>query len=125
MVCLSLAHQEEKELVSPLTPSDVDWDSLYEEAVEEEEVDMKSHGSVITHLLSQESLVDFSSSETSILLKSEKRINHNVNSGADWYGFNENCLTNLHPGEKVPPGNVCRLLCSPRHLHGDLREGES
>ena len=46
---------EEKEMVSPLTPSDVDWDSLYEEAVEEEEVDMKSHGSVITHLLSQES----------------------------------------------------------------------
>ena len=55
-ICLSLAHQEEKDLVSPLTPSDVDWDNLYEEAVEEEEVDMKSHGSVITHLLSQESL---------------------------------------------------------------------
>ena len=55
-ICLSLAHREERELVSPLTPSDVDWDSLYEEAVEEEEVDMKSHGSVITHLLSQESL---------------------------------------------------------------------
>ena len=49
------AQQEDKDLVSPLTPSDVDWDSLYEEAVEEEEVDMKSHGSVITHLLSQES----------------------------------------------------------------------
>ena len=55
-ISLSLAHQQEQELVSPLTPSDVDWDSLYEEAVEEEEVDMKSHGSVITHLLSQESL---------------------------------------------------------------------
>ena len=55
-ICLSLAQQQETELVSPLTPSDVDWDSLYEEAVEEEEVDMKSHGSVITHLLSQESL---------------------------------------------------------------------
>ena len=41
--------------MSPLTPSDVDWDSLYEDVVEEEEVDMKSHGSVITHLLSQES----------------------------------------------------------------------
>ena len=47
--------EEEKVLVSPLTPSDVDWDSLYEDVVEEEEVDMKSHGSVITHLLSQES----------------------------------------------------------------------
>jgi len=45
--------QEEKTLVSPLTPSEVDWDSLYEEVVEEGEVDMKSHGSVITHLLSQ------------------------------------------------------------------------
>jgi len=45
--------QEEKALVSPLTPSEVDWDSLYEDAMEEEEVDMKSHGSVITHLLSQ------------------------------------------------------------------------
>ena len=39
--------------VSPLTPSDVDWDALYEEDEEESEVDMKSHGSVITHLLSQ------------------------------------------------------------------------
>lgn len=39
--------------VSPLTPSDVDWDALYEEDAEEDEVDMKSHGSVITHLLSQ------------------------------------------------------------------------
>ena len=58
LICLSLslAHQEEKELVSPLTPSEVDWDSLYEEEAEEAEVDMKSHGSVITHLLSQESL---------------------------------------------------------------------
>eukprot|EP00092_Neocalanus_flemingeri_P029573 GFUD01032119.1.p1 GENE.GFUD01032119.1~~GFUD01032119.1.p1 ORF type:complete len:687 (+),score=218.93 GFUD01032119.1:36-2096(+) len=41
-------------LVSPLTPSEVDWDALYEEDGEEEgDVDMKSHGSVITHLLSQ------------------------------------------------------------------------
>ena len=39
--------------VSPLTPSEVDWDALYEEDEEEDEVDMKSHGSVITHLLSQ------------------------------------------------------------------------
>ena len=39
--------------VSPLTPSEVDWDALYEEESEESEVDMKSHGSVITHLLSQ------------------------------------------------------------------------
>jgi hypothetical protein len=38
---------------SPLTPSDIDWDLLYEEEEEESEVDMKSHGSVITHLLSQ------------------------------------------------------------------------
>ena len=40
-------------LCSPLTPSEVDWDLLYEEEEEESEVDMKSHGSVITHLLSQ------------------------------------------------------------------------
>jgi len=39
--------------ISPLTPSDVDWDALYEEEEEESEVDMKSHGSVITHLISQ------------------------------------------------------------------------
>ena len=31
----------------------MDWDALYEEEEEESEVDMKSHGSVITHLLSQ------------------------------------------------------------------------
>lgn len=39
--------------VSPLTPSEMDWDSLYEEEEEESEIDMKSQGSVITHLLSQ------------------------------------------------------------------------
>lgn len=40
---------------SPLTPSDkeIDFDALYEEDKEESDVDMKSHGSVITHLLSQ------------------------------------------------------------------------
>ena len=114
---LSLVHQQEQELVSPLTPSDVDWDSLYEEAVEEEEVDMKSHGSVITHLLSQVSL-------STDPLESQNTIIH-VFLGSDWYGFNEDSLTNLHPGEKVSPGDVRRLLCSPRHLHGDFREGES
>ena len=31
---------------------DVDWDALYGDE-DEEDVDMKSHGSVITHLLSQ------------------------------------------------------------------------
>jgi len=48
-------NREEREdnPVSPLTPSDVDWDALYEEDEEESEVDMKSHGSVITHLISQ------------------------------------------------------------------------
>ncbi len=46
---------------SPLTPSDIDWDLLYEEEEEESEVDMKSHGSVITHLLSQVSFKIFSS----------------------------------------------------------------
>ncbi len=46
---------------SPLTPSDIDWDLLYEEEEEESEVDMKSHGSVITHLLSQVSFQIFSS----------------------------------------------------------------
>merc|ERR1719318_2494244 len=41
-------------LVTPLTPSDVDWDALYEEdGVEEGDLDMKNQGSVITHLLSQ------------------------------------------------------------------------
>jgi len=40
-------------LVSPLTPSDVDWDALYEEDTEEGDLDMKNQGSVITHLLSQ------------------------------------------------------------------------
>ena len=71
LICLSLspAQQEEKELVSPLTPSDVDWDSLYEEEAEEAEVDMKSHSSVITHLLSQESLLNSSSSETHSLIQ--------------------------------------------------------
>jgi len=40
--------------VSPVTPSDIDYDALYnEEENEEEGVDMKSHGSIITHLLSQ------------------------------------------------------------------------
>ena len=39
--------------LTPLTPSDIDWDSLYEDDAQEEDVDMKSHGSVITHLLSQ------------------------------------------------------------------------
>ena len=39
--------------VTPLTPSDIDWDSLYEDDAQEEDVDMKSHGSVITHFLSQ------------------------------------------------------------------------
>lgn len=42
---------------SPMTPpvegkDDIDWDALYG-SEDEEDVDMKSHGSVITHLLSQ------------------------------------------------------------------------
>lgn len=41
-------------LVSPLTPSEFDWDALYEEdGLEEDDLDMKNQGSVITHLLSQ------------------------------------------------------------------------
>ena len=48
-----LASAVVQEPVSPLTPSDVDWDALYEDDANEEDVDMKSHGSVITHLLSQ------------------------------------------------------------------------
>ena len=39
--------------VTPLTPSDIDWDDLYDDDAQEEDVDMKSHGSVITHLISQ------------------------------------------------------------------------
>ena len=41
---------------SPLTPNEeanVDYDALYEDADDDEDVDMKNHGSVITHLLSQ------------------------------------------------------------------------
>ena len=42
---------------SPLTPTDddegVDYDALYEAADDDEDVDMKNHGSVLTHLLSQ------------------------------------------------------------------------
>ena len=41
---------------SPLTPNDdasVDYDALYEAADDDEDVDMKNHGSVLTHLLSQ------------------------------------------------------------------------
>ena len=44
---------QQQDPVTPLTPSDVDWDALYENDGVEEDVDMKSHGSVITHLLSQ------------------------------------------------------------------------
>ena len=48
---------EVHDLQSPLTPvegreTEVDWDDLYK-GEDESEVDMKSHGSVITHLLSQ------------------------------------------------------------------------
>jgi len=39
--------------VSPLTPSEVDWDALYDQDEDEAELDMKNNGSVITHLLSQ------------------------------------------------------------------------
>ena len=47
------------DMLSPMTPGfdendeNIDYDKLYEEDEEEGEVDMKSHGSVITHLLSQ------------------------------------------------------------------------
>ena len=38
----------------PSSEDSIDYDALYEEADnDEEDVDMKSHGSVITHLLSQ------------------------------------------------------------------------
>lgn len=38
----------------PTSEDSIDYDALYEEADnDEEDVDMKSHGSVITHLLSQ------------------------------------------------------------------------
>jgi len=49
-----------EELLSPLTPTlddnnvEIDFDALYEESdADEADVDMKSHGSVLTHLLSQ------------------------------------------------------------------------
>merc|ERR1712226_976956 len=38
--------------MTPNDNGDVDWDALYDDE-DEEDVDMKSHGSVITHLLSQ------------------------------------------------------------------------
>ena len=41
---------------SPLTPNadeSVDYDALYEATDDDEDVDMKNHGSVLTHLLSQ------------------------------------------------------------------------
>jgi hypothetical protein len=41
---------------SPLTPSkddSVDYDAMYDENDDDEDVDMKNHGSVLTHLLSQ------------------------------------------------------------------------
>ena len=47
------------DLVSPLTPEmdendeNIDYDKLYEHEDDEGDLDMKSHGSVITHLLSQ------------------------------------------------------------------------
>jgi len=40
--------------VTPLTPGEFDWDSLYEDTdTMEDALDMKNNGSVITHLLSQ------------------------------------------------------------------------
>lgn len=33
--------------------SEINWDDFYDEELIQDEVDMKSHGSVITHLLSQ------------------------------------------------------------------------
>jgi len=47
--------KEEEELKSPLTPSGevIDYDALYLPDAEDSDVDMKSHGSVLTHLLSQ------------------------------------------------------------------------
>ena len=47
------------QLLSPLTPTlddnnvEIDFDALYEPGDDEADVDMKSHGSVLTHLLSQ------------------------------------------------------------------------
>ena len=46
-------------IVSPMTPGmnendeNIDYDQLYENVNDDEDLDMKSHGSVITHLLSQ------------------------------------------------------------------------
>ena len=109
-------------MVSPLTTNEVDhvdWDSLYEEAVEEEEVDMKNHGSVITHLLSQVRIylpllcVDFSNLILYFVI------------GEDWNGPHKNSSTNIHLGAKVSPRNVRGFLCPSRHLHGDRSQGES
>ena len=53
---LDTDHRFEQDIQSPMTPKegreDINWDDLYS-IEDEEDVDMKSHGSVITHLLSQ------------------------------------------------------------------------
>ena len=96
--------QEEKTLVSPLTPSEVDWDSLYEEVVEEGEVDMKSHGSVITHLLSQESLK--SQPSVSQTIRGSEIFDYIFSTGENRDGPHQNSATNIHTGETLPSGNV-------------------
>ena len=53
---IDVDHRLQQDVQSPMTPrqgrENVDWDDLYT-IEDEEDVDMKSHGSVITHLLSQ------------------------------------------------------------------------
>ena len=99
--------------VSPLTPSEVDWDALYDQDEDEAELDMKNNGSVITHLLSQvrdclESRPWFNA--LSCLLKLRC-------AGAYRDGPDEDRAADLHPGAALAPRDVRRLLRPPHHLH--------
>ena len=85
--------------VTPLTPSDIDWDSLYEDDAQEEDVDMKSHGSVITHLLSQVVLFESVFLVLTLLFP-----------GTNRHGLDENSAAHLHPGAEIPAGDVRGLL---------------
>ena len=85
--------------VTPLTPSDIDWDSLYEDDAQEEDVDMKSHGSVITHLLSQVVLFESVFLVVTLLFP-----------GTNRHGLDENSAAHLHPGAEIPAGDVRGLL---------------
>ena len=67
--------------MSPLTPTlddnnvEIDFDALYAPGDDEADVDMKSHGSVLTHLLSQ---VRIGMDLTKVYRRAERHIQDNV-----------------------------------------------